>query len=79
MGEPTIRQVSNALVCHAQRMATSKYTTARMSTLEDFQCQICLSTLRDCVAIEPCGHNFCAACLSHHFASQLLVGFYGDA
>ncbi|CAK0751193.1 hypothetical protein CVIRNUC_002049 [Coccomyxa viridis] len=56
-----------------QRMATSKYTTARMSTLEDFQCQICLSTLRDCVAIEPCGHNFCAACLSHHFASQLLV------
>ncbi|CAL5227738.1 g10754 [Coccomyxa viridis] len=56
-----------------QRMATSKYTTADASTLEDFQCQICLSTLRDCVAIEPCGHNFCASCLSHHFASQLLV------
>ncbi len=54
-------------------MATSKYTTADASTLEDFQCQICLSTLRDCVAIEPCGHNFCASCLSHHFASQLLV------
>ncbi len=56
-----------------QRMATSRYTTADISTLEDFQCQICLSTLRDCVAIEPCGHNFCASCLSHHFASQLLV------
>ena len=54
-------------------MATSRYTTAELSTLEDFQCQICLSTLRDCVAIEPCGHNFCASCLSHHFASQLLV------
>jgi hypothetical protein len=56
-------------------MATSRYTTADLSTLEDFQCQICLSTLRGCVAIEPCGHNFCASCLSHHFASQLLVHF----
>ncbi len=38
------------------------------------QCQICLSTLRDCVALEPCGHNFCAACLSHHFAALLRGG-----
>ena len=73
--ELTLCQISDVLACHLQRMATSKYTTARMSTLEDFQCQICLSTLRDCVAIEPCGHNFCASCLSHHFASQLLVGY----
>lgn len=54
-------------------MTTSKYTTADASTLEDFQCQICLGTLRSCVALEPCGHNFCAPCLSHHFASQLMV------
>ncbi|BDA46284.1 hypothetical protein COCOBI_08-3760 [Coccomyxa sp. Obi] len=56
-----------------QRMTTSKYTTADASTLEDFQCQICLGTLRSCVALEPCGHNFCAPCLSHHFASQLMT------
>jgi hypothetical protein len=56
-----------------QRVTTSRYTTADASTLEDFQCQICLGTLRACVALEPCGHNFCAACLSHHFASQLMA------
>lgn len=38
------------------------------------QCQICLCTLRDCVALEPCGHSFCAACLSHHLASLLESG-----
>ncbi|DBA73902.1 TPA: hypothetical protein ACH3X2_009553 [Trebouxia sp. C0005] len=57
-----------------ERTATSDYTTAESSTLDDFQCQICLGTLRDCVALEPCGHNWCATCLSHHFASLLQSG-----
>ncbi len=56
------------------RTATSRYTTAEQSTLEDLKCQICLCTLSKCVAIEPCGHNFCATCLSHHFGSQLQGG-----
>ena len=38
------------------------------------QCQICLDTLSDCVAISPCGHNFCAPCLSHHLAALLSNG-----
>ena len=62
------------MVSGLQRSLTSTYTTAEAATLEDFQCQICLSTLRSCVALEPCGHNFCATCLSHHFASLLQVG-----
>ncbi|GBF89177.1 hypothetical protein Rsub_01894 [Raphidocelis subcapitata] len=56
------------------RTATSRYTTAEQSTLEDLRCQICLGTLSKCVALEPCGHNFCAPCLSHHLASQLQGG-----
>ena len=74
---------SNCLICASdcnrrklERTATSDYTTAESSTLDDFQCQICLSTLRDCVALEPCGHNWCATCLSHHFASLLQVRPY---
>ena len=30
--------------------------------------------LSKCVALEPCGHNFCATCLSHHLGSQLEGG-----
>ncbi|KAL4856875.1 hypothetical protein ACK3TF_002919 [Chlorella vulgaris] len=56
------------------RCTTNKYTTPQAVTLEDLQCQICLCTLRDCVALEPCGHSFCAACLSHHLASLLESG-----
>eukprot|EP00879_Flechtneria_rotunda_P004794 GHRR01005066.1.p1 GENE.GHRR01005066.1~~GHRR01005066.1.p1 ORF type:complete len:626 (+),score=240.90 GHRR01005066.1:617-2494(+) len=56
------------------RTATSRYTTAEQSTLEDLKCQICLNTLRQCVALEPCGHNFCATCLSHHLGNQLQSG-----
>jgi hypothetical protein len=56
------------------RTATSRYTTAEQSTLEDLKCQICLTTLRQCVALEPCGHNFCACCLSHHLGNQLQSG-----
>jgi len=53
---------------------TCKYTTADRCTLEDFQCQICLNTLSSCVTIEPCGHNFCAACLSKYLTNQLENG-----
>jgi hypothetical protein len=56
------------------RTATSRYTTAEQSTLEDLKCQICLNTLRQCVALEPCGHNFCACCLSHHLGNSLQGG-----
>jgi Zinc finger, C3HC4 type (RING finger) len=56
------------------RTATSRYTTAEASTLDDLRCQICLNTLRQCVALEPCGHNYCATCLSHHLGSQLQAG-----
>lgn len=56
------------------RTATSRYTTAEQSTLEDLKCQICLNTLRQCVALEPCGHNFCATCLSHHLGNSLQGG-----
>jgi hypothetical protein len=56
------------------RTATSRYTTAEQSTLEDLKCQICLNTLRQCVALEPCGHNFCAPCLSHHLGNSLQQG-----
>lgn len=54
-------------------MATSKYTTPDSSQPGDMICQICLGPLRACLALKPCGHNFCAACLSHHFASLLQV------
>ena len=60
-------------MCDAQRTATSRYTTAASATPDDLQCQICLGTLRACVALDPCGHNYCAACLSHHFAALLEV------
>ncbi|GMH36421.1 hypothetical protein BSKO_04289 [Bryopsis sp. KO-2023] len=56
------------------RSSTSRYTTAEQSTLDDFQCQICLGTLKGCVAIETCGHNFCAPCLSQYFGTQLESG-----
>ena len=53
---------------------TCKYSTAERCTLEDFKCHICLSTVVACVTIEPCGHNFCATCLSNHVARQLENG-----
>lgn len=56
------------------RWPTCKYTSADRCTLEDFQCQICLNTLASCVTIEPCGHNFCAHCLSNYLANQLETG-----
>lgn len=64
------QRISQALC----RSTTSRYTTAEQSTLDDFQCQICLGTLNDCVAIETCGHNFCAVCLSQYFGTQLESG-----
>lgn len=56
------------------RSLTSTYTTAERSTLADFVCQICLRTLSSCVTIEPCGHNFCAACLSQYLSNQVEHG-----
>jgi len=50
---------------------TCRYTSAEQCTLEDFTCQICLRPLKDCVTIEPCGHNFCATCLSNYVSSRL--------
>ncbi|KAK9845291.1 hypothetical protein WJX81_002548 [Elliptochloris bilobata] len=57
-----------------QRTSTSRYTTEATATPADLQCQICLGTLRACVALEPCGHCYCAVCLSHHFAALLEGG-----
>jgi len=54
-----------------QRTTTSRYTTKCTATADDLRCQICLGTLRSCVALEPCGHNYCAVCLSNHFAALL--------
>ena len=68
---PSARPHPSQALC---RSTTSRYTTAEQSTLDDFQCQICLGTLRSCVAIEPCGHNFCATCLSQYFGTQLESG-----
>lgn len=41
------------------RSKTSTYTTAETTTLEDLSCCLCLGTLRDCVALEPCGARQC--------------------
>mmetsp|Transcript_10088 Transcript_10088/g.28969 ORF Transcript_10088/g.28969 Transcript_10088/m.28969 type:complete len:837 (-) Transcript_10088:38-2548(-) len=56
------------------KTATSRYNTKEWTTLDDLQCQICLSVLTQCVALVPCGHNFCATCLSQHFGSLLQGG-----
>lgn len=34
-------------------------------------CQICGGLPRACLELQPCGHTFCAACLSHKFAYLL--------
>lgn len=57
-----------------QRTNTSSYTTAEAASSEDMQCTICLSILKDAVALEPCGHSYCAVCLSNHFAALLSGG-----
>lgn len=59
-----------------QRTFTSLYTTAESSNAMDLICQICLGPFRDCVALQPCGHSFCAPCLSHHFAAILQVSIH---
>ncbi|GAB4822418.1 hypothetical protein N2152v2_009464 [Parachlorella kessleri] len=83
-GSPTAAQLEQHRVASPRRASpaafklsrskTSTYATAEATTLDDLQCQICLGTLRACVALEPCGHNFCATCLSHHFAALLGSG-----
>ena len=56
-----------------RRSATSLYTTpeAAMEEPSILQCQICLDTFVNAVALEPCGHSFCAACLSQYLAACL--------
>ena len=46
------------------RMTTSRYTTADGATLDDFQCQICLGTLHQCVALQvrPTSHCYSLVC-----------------
>lgn len=65
-----VKRLASALL----RMPTTRYLTACSSRLEELQCCLCLDTLRDCVALEPCGHNFCATCASNHFGSQVQQG-----
>ena len=57
------------------RSNTSAYTTASDLSADDLTCQICLETLRQCVALIPCGHSFCASCTSHYLAANLQARF----
>lgn len=60
-----------------RRSATSTYTTPDAALADPsslLSCQICLDVMRDAVALEPCGHTFCAPCLSHHLAACLRSG-----
>ena len=55
------------------RTATSEYSSLERYTTDDLVCLICKGTLVQCVALQPCGHNFCATCASNHFAALLRV------
>lgn len=37
-------------------------------------CQICGDLPKECLELQPCGHMFCAVCLSHRFAAVLTSG-----
>lgn len=37
-------------------------------------CQICGDLPHECLELQPCGHTFCAVCLSHRFAAVLTSG-----
>lgn len=37
-------------------------------------CQICGDLPHECLELQPCGHTFCAVCLSHRFAAVLRSG-----
>uniref|UniRef100_A0A3P8T6F6 Uncharacterized protein n=1 Tax=Amphiprion percula TaxID=161767 RepID=A0A3P8T6F6_AMPPE len=45
-------------------------STSSFLSEEQFQCSICLDVFTEPVSI-PCGHNFCLACLSRHWADKL--------
>lgn len=57
MGSPR-RAQSHAARMSLARSMTSTYATVENTTLDDLQCQICLGTLHNCVALEPCGMSF---------------------
>ena len=37
-------------------------------------CQLCAALPRNCLELQPCGHTFCAPCLSHHLYGLLQSG-----
>jgi len=51
--------------------ATAKYTSLLEATADDLACAICLDTMRDPVAFEPCGHSFCSSCASRFLEATL--------
>jgi hypothetical protein len=67
LGAPDTKRASAKLT----RTTTSKYTSAAEAILDDLACPICLELLDRAVALEPCGHSFCAACLAQHLGAQL--------
>ncbi|GAX80598.1 hypothetical protein CEUSTIGMA_g8033.t1, partial [Chlamydomonas eustigma] len=42
--------------------------------VSDMLCPLCTHLITLAVEIRPCGHSFCASCLSHHFGAQLQAG-----
>lgn len=66
----TAVQESSSAVSLA-RNTTSEYVNAAQASLDDLECPICYEHLKKAVALEPCGHSFCAVCLAQHFGQQL--------
>ena len=64
-----------------ERVPTSKYNDEGSTSLADLRCMVCLGTVTAALALEPCGHTFCAACLSQYFGHRMTAAAsdpYGD-